>query len=66
MNPPHLSRLLLLVTALPLVAHAHPGHDGHELVWEIAGTHVHLDWVLGTLMVAAAVVGLYRYARRRS
>ena len=56
---------LAVLAVSPAIAHAHPGHDGHELVWEIAGTHVHLDWVLATLLIAGAIVGVYRYARKR-
>ena len=53
------------LTIIPVIAYGHAGHDGHELVWEMAGTHVHLDWVLGTLLIAGALVGVYRYVRKR-
>jgi urease accessory protein len=38
-----LSRLasLAAVFAFPALAHAHPGHDGHELTWDFASGAVH-------------------------
>jgi len=37
-----LSRLLALaVLSLPLLAHAHPGHEGHELTWDFTSGAVH-------------------------
>jgi hypothetical protein len=47
------------------VAHAHPGHDGHELVWNYNGGHVHLDWMIWTMLVGLAAVSLYRYITHR-
>lgn len=55
-----LSRLLTLaaVFALPALAHAHPGHDGHELTWDFAGGAVHPLTGLDHL-IAMVAVGLW-------
>lgn len=60
-----LLRFVPFALLLASVAHAHPGHDGHELVWEYRGGHVHLDWVLWTLIAGLAVFGAYRYVTAR-
>lgn len=64
------SKRLLRLAALPLllatVASAHPGHDGHELVWEYNGGHIHLEPYLWTLGIAVLVAVAYRRATRRS
>ena len=31
----------LLISALPLLAHAHPGHDGHDLTWSFSSGFDH-------------------------
>lgn len=37
-----LSRVLALTAlTLPALAHAHPGHDGHELTWDFVGGAAH-------------------------
>ena len=52
----HPTPRLLLSFALPLasaaVAHAHPGHDGHELTWEFGHLIAH-PWA--TLACGAVV-----------
>jgi hypothetical protein len=57
--------LLAVLSFLPSLAFAHPGHDGHELVWEYRGGHVHIDWMLWTVIGALLVVAWYRSARKR-
>lgn len=47
------------------VAQAHPGHDGHELVWEYSAGHIHLAGLIWVAVVAVAVLALYRYAKSR-
>jgi urease accessory protein len=40
--PMKLSRFLALAAfTLPVLAHAHPGHEGHELTWDFASGAVH-------------------------
>jgi hypothetical protein len=54
------------VAALTAVsASAHPGHDGHDLTWEFAGTHLHLDWLIGAFVMAAAAAAIYRLVGKR-
>jgi hypothetical protein len=53
-----------IVLIVPVVASAHPGHDGHELTWEFANGHFHLDWLIGAGLVTAALIGVYRLAKR--
>lgn len=47
------------------VAQAHPGHDGHELVWEYSGGHVHLNWVIWTTLAVLIISTAYRYAKKQ-
>lgn len=54
-----LSRLLALaVFTLPLLAHAHPGHEGHDLTWDFTSgaTHPFSGW---DHLVAMIAVGLW-------
>lgn len=53
-----------LLALLPAVASAHPGHDGHELVWDYSGGHVHLEPFIAVLAMAMIVVAV-RASRRR-
>ena len=54
--------------SLPLIAHAHPGHDGdHDFVWDFAHLTGHpLATLLGFGMLVAAIWGVrqFRQARR--
>jgi len=49
--------LALAALALPVLAHAHPGHEGHELTWDFAGgaTHPLLGWDHLLVMMAVGV-----------
>ena len=47
------------------IAQAHPGHDGHELIWEYSGGHTHLDWLVWATLGALAVSAVYRYAKKQ-
>lgn len=54
-----LTRFLALAAfALPVLAHAHPGHDGHELTWDFAGGASHPLLGLDHL-IAMVAVGLW-------
>lgn len=44
-----------LFSALPLVAHAHPGHDDHELTWDFSHLAAH---PFATAAWIAALAGL--------
>ena len=59
-RPARLYRLISLLTALPAVASAHPGHDGgHDLTWDFGSLgHVHYGPMLvaSVLLVGAAIV----------
>lgn len=35
------AQVVALLLALPVLAHAHPGHDGHELTWDFNGGFAH-------------------------
>jgi urease accessory protein len=50
--------LALAAFALPVLAHAHPGHDGHDLTWDFAGGAIHplTGW---DHLVAMVAVGLW-------
>ena len=64
-----LSKITLLAPLVVLfgsVAQAHPGHDGHELVWEYTGGHIHLDWLIWTTVAVLAASTFYRYAKKQS
>lgn len=43
MRVPSLTRRLLpaLLLAFPVLAHAHPGHEGHDLTWDFTGGALH-------------------------
>ena len=54
-----LTRFLALAAfALPVLAHAHPGHDGHELTWDFTSgaTHPLAGW---DHLLAMIAVGLW-------
>ena len=65
MKPSHTLLSFVASICLATAARAHPGHDGHELTWEFAGTHIHLEWIVGALVVAGAAVAVYRYVKSR-
>jgi urease accessory protein len=50
--------LILAAFALPVLAHAHPGHDGHELTWDFAtgAAHPFSGW---DHLLAMIAVGLW-------
>jgi hypothetical protein len=48
------SRVSLVLTALPVVAHAHPGHDGHELTWDFGHLAAHPLVTLGWFALLSA------------
>jgi hydrogenase/urease accessory protein HupE len=69
MKTPHRRSLLLAATlALPVLAHAHPGHDGdHDFVWDF----VHLvENPLATIaclsLLVAAGWGVWRLVKGRA
>jgi hypothetical protein len=55
------ARLLVSVAALPVIAHAHPGHDGHELTWDMRHLAAY-PWA--TLGCFAAIGGIAWLAGR--
>ena len=58
-----LASLALLVSAPRLLAH--PGHDGHELTWDLGHLAAHPVATVGCLVVlGAAVALLWRLSRR--
>jgi hypothetical protein len=57
--------LALLTVSIVSVAQAHPGHDGHELVWDYTGGHIHLDWMIWTALGILTAIGCYRYVKSR-
>ena len=65
---PRFSRLIALLAAVPVIASAHPGHDGgHDLTWDFGSGlgHVHYGQALlvGLLLVGAGV-GIAKLAAR--
>ena len=56
-----------LVLAVASPALAHPGHDGHELTWDLSLPAAHPLVVLaGLLLVSVAVWGAGRMVPRRA
>jgi hypothetical protein len=52
-----LTRLLALaVFALPVLAHAHPGHDGPELTWDFDHLAAHPAATLLCILLGGAIV----------
>ena len=47
------------------VAQAHPGHDGHELVWEYSGGHFHVAGLIWALLAALSINAAYRYVKKQ-
>jgi len=68
--------LLAIFSVLPLLAHAHPGHEGHDLTWDFAAGlgHPLAPWgfVLVAVLVGLAIMALgdriraHRASRRLS
>jgi hydrogenase/urease accessory protein HupE len=56
-----LLRISLVLAVLPAVAHAHPGHDGHELTWDLSHLAAHPFATLGWLALFG--FGLWRAAK---
>jgi len=52
---------------IPVVASAHPGHDGgHGLTWDLSGGIEHAKLPLGCLLVVALTVLAIKLYRSRS
>jgi hypothetical protein len=55
---------LLGIAVLPIVARAHPGHDGHELTWDFGHLAAHplatLAWLT---LFSAAIWGAVKLVR---
>ncbi|MFZ5493894.1 MAG: hypothetical protein ACOZE5_00970 [Verrucomicrobiota bacterium] len=69
MKSPHLCALSLAATlCLPVLAHAHPGHDGdHDFVWDFAHLAAHpLATTAGLALLAAAGWGVWRLVKSRA
>jgi hypothetical protein len=47
---------LATLAAFPLVMHAHPGHDGHELTWDFGHLAAYPLATAGCLLVIAGTV----------
>lgn len=64
-------KLLKITLLAPLalsfasIAQAHPGHDGHELVWEYSGGHFHLDGLVWVTLAVLAASTVYRYVKKQ-
>jgi hypothetical protein len=56
--------LTVLAAALPAIARAHPGHDGHELTWDFGHLAAHPLATLVWLALAGGVVWLAARALR--
>ena len=57
------SRVLLVLAALPAVAQAHPGHDGHELTWDLGHLAAHpFATLLWVVLFSAGILGLAKLA----
>ncbi|HEX2852515.1 MAG TPA: hypothetical protein VHO24_04695 [Opitutaceae bacterium] len=57
-------RFLTALAILPAIAHAHPGHDGHELTWDFGHLAAHPVATLGWLVFfGASVWGAPKVAR---
>jgi|GEM_PF-5239039 len=65
MKYPKIAFFAPLTVLFASVAQAHPGHDGHELVWEYSGGHVHLAWLIWTTIAVLAASSFYRYAKKQ-
>jgi len=70
-KPFRLLTLLLAFATLAAVAQAHPGHDGHELTWDLGHLAQHPLATVGwaavlALAVGAGVWGARRYSLRGS
>jgi len=51
--------LTALLVSIPALAHAHPGHDGHEFTWDFHGHGLWdnpLTLIIGGLAAAALLV----------
>ena len=61
------SRLFATLALLPVVASAHPGHDGgHGLTWDFAGGFGHAEAALGVLFILGMAVFVMKLRGARS
>lgn len=66
MKPLQIRFLAPLSLWLTSLVHAHPGHDGHELVWEYSGGHTHLAGLLWVALAALVITAAYRYVKKKA
>ena len=52
------SKLLASLVAVPTLAQAHPGHDGHELTWDFSASSPLLiaSGIVTTLLLVATAI----------
>lgn len=60
------SRLVLMTMASTTLLQAHPGHDGHELTWDLSHLAAFPLATMGCLAAGAAMVGVGWLMLRRS
>ena len=57
----------VVAIALPSLAHAHPGHDGHELTWDFSHLAAHPLATLGCfLTIGASAWIIWRFVQPSS
>lgn len=64
MHPKRILGLILPVLAFPVSALAHPGHDGHELTWDL-GTGLGHQLATLSLLITPLVLGAWFVLRVR-
>jgi hypothetical protein len=52
------ARILVAAAMLPVIAEAHPGHEGHELTWDMRHLAAHPWATLGCFAVIGGVAWL--------
>ena len=66
-RPVRICRSISLLTALPSIASAHPGHDGgHDLTWDFGSLgHVHYGpMIVASLVLVGAILLIAKLAAR--